>query len=223
MMPQGESIGYLAAFLGGIAVSFSPCVYPLVPVTLSFLGLKKGNSHLRGLLHSLVYVLGMAIIYSALGLIASLTGKLFGQVAASPVSSLVVGNACIISGLSLFDTWNFNFMGVRLQNKIHKTGSYFAALLLGMASGLIAGPCTAPALGTILLIVAKKQNILYGATLLFVFAYGMGFLLILVGTFGGMFFNLAKSELWMARIKRLNGFILIAIGEYFIFEAGRLM
>jgi len=204
-------------------VSFSPCVYPLVPITLGFIGVKAGSSRLRGLILSLVYVLGLAITYSILGLIASLSGRLFGQISSHPISYLLIGNACIIAGLSFFDIINISFTGIHLQNKIKMKGNTLSVLLLGLASGLIAGPCTAPALGTILLYVATKQNIFYGASLLFVFAYGMGFLLILVGTFSAVFVNLSKSGIWLMRIKKLSGFIMLGVGEYFLIRAGRAM
>ncbi len=220
---QSNHLSFIGAFLGGVLVSFSPCVYPLVPVTLGFIGVKAGSSRLRGLTLSLVYVLGLAITYSVLGLIASLTGRLFGQISSHPFSFLIIGNACIIAGLSFLDVINIGFTGIRLQNKIKMKGDILSVLLLGMVSGLIAGPCTAPALGTILLYVATKQNIFYGASLLFVFAYGMGFLLILVGTFSAFFINLSGSGVWLARLKKLSGFILLGIGEYFLIKAGRLM
>jgi len=220
---QGNPLAFIGAFLGGVLVSFSPCVYPLVPITLGFIGVKAGSSRLRGLILSLIYVLGLAITYSILGLIASLTGRLFGQISSHPISFFIIGNACIIAGLSFFDIINISFRGVRLQNKIKMRGDFFSVFLLGLASGLVAGPCTAPALGTILLYVASKQNIFYGASLLFVFAYGMGFLLILVGTFSAVFANLSGSRIWLARLKKLSGFILLGIGEYFLIKAGSLM
>jgi thiol:disulfide interchange protein DsbD len=220
---QSSSISYLSAFLGGLAVSFSPCIYPLIPITLSFIGVKAGTSRLRGLFLSLVYVLGLAVTYSILGLITALTGRLFGQISSHPLSYLIIGNACIIAGLSFLDVITINFTGIYLQNKIKRAGSYFSAFFLGLTSGLAVSPCVVPVLGTILLIVASKQNIIYGASLLFVFAYGMGFLLILIGTFGAIFFNLSKSEIWLTRIRKFSGFVLIAIGEYFIIQAGRLM
>ena len=204
-------------------MSFSPCVYPLVPVTLGFIGVKAGSSRLRGLTLSLIYVLGLAITYSILGLIASLTGRLFGQISTHPVSFFIIGNACIIAGLSFFDIINISFKGIRLQNKIKMKGGFFPVFLLGLASGLVAGPCTAPALGTILFYVAAKQNIFYAASLLFVFAYGMGFLLILTGTFSAVFVNLSQSGIWLERLKKLSGFILLGIGEYFLIKAGSLM
>jgi len=220
---QGNSLSLIGAFLGGILVSFSPCVYPLVPVTLGLIGVKAGSSRLRGLALSLVYVLGLAVTYSILGLIASLTGRLFGEISSHPVSFLIIGNACIIAGLSFFDVFNIGFTGIRLQNKIKARGGILSVFLLGMASGLIAGSCTVPVLGTILFYVATRQNIFYGASLLFVFAYGMGFLLILVGAFSSVFINLSPSVDWITRLKKLSGLILLGIGEYFLIKAGRLM
>jgi cytochrome c-type biogenesis protein len=220
---QGNPLSFISAFLGGVLMSFSPCVYPLVPITLGFIGVKAGSSRLKGLILSLIYVLGLAIAYSILGLIASLTGRLFGQISSHPISFFIIGNACIIAGLSFFDIINISFAGLCLQNKIKMRGDFFSAFLLGLASGLVAGPCTAPALGTILLYVATKQNIFYGASLLFIFAYGMGFLLILVGTFSAVFVNLSRSGIWLERLKKLSGFILLGIGEYFLIKAGRLM
>ena len=220
---QGNPISFIGAFLGGVLVSFSPCVYPLVPITLGFIGVKAGSSRLRGFLLSLIYVLGLAITYSILGLIASLTGRLFGQISTHPVSFFIIGNACIITGLSFFDIINIGFTGLRLQNKIKMKGDFLSAFFLGLVSGLAVGPCIAPALGTILLYVAAKQNVFYGASLLFVFAYGMGVLLILVGTFSALFVNLPRSEIWLARLKKLSGFILLGIGEYFLLKAGGLM
>ncbi len=223
MSLQSSQLSFIGAFLGGVLVSFSPCVYPLVPVTLGFIGVKAGGSHLRGLILSLVYVLGLAVTYSILGLIASLSGRLFGEISSNPISFLIIGNACILSGLSFFDIFSISFTSIHLQNKFKMKGDILSVFLLGLVSGLIAGPCIAPALGTILVYVASKQNIFYGASLLFVFAYGMGFLLILTGTFSAFFVNLAPSGVWLMRLKKLSGIILLGIGEYFLIKAGRLM
>lgn len=223
MIQQVSFFDYISAFAGGVLVSFSPCVYPLVPVILGFIGVRGSAGRLRGFYLSLVYVLGLAVTYSILGLIAALTGKLFGQISTHPLSFLIVGNVCIIAGLSFLDVLSLNFAGVHLQNKVKRTGTYFSVFLLGLASGLVVGPCTAPALGVILNYVAIKQNLIYGASLLFVFAYGVGFLLILTGTFSSLLLNLPKSGDWLMRIKKACGFILIAIGEYFLIKAGRFM
>lgn len=220
---QGDSISYLGAFIGGILVGFSPCVYPLIPITLSFIGVKAGASLIKGFILSLIYVLGIAVTYSTLGIIASLTGQLFGRLSMHPVSFFIIGNACIIAGLSFFEVININIIKIGPQGKTCNVGGYLSVFVFGLTSGLVISPCVAPALGVILLIVAKKQNIFYGTSLLFVFAYGLGFLLILVGTFGTLFINLPKSGVWLARLKKLCGFILLGMGEYFLIKAGALL
>jgi len=223
MDPQTNSLGYLSVFLGGLVVSFSPCVFPLIPMTLSFIGVKGSSSRFKGLFLSLVYVSGLAVTYAVLGLVASLTGRIFGQTTAHPLSPFLVGNACIIAGLSFLNVFHIHIKGLSIQHKIKQKGGYVSVFLLGIFAGLIAGPCTAPAVGAILVYVASKQNIFYGASLLFVFAYGMGFLLILTGAFGAAILSLTKSHVWLERMKKVSGFILIGIGEYFILQAGRLL
>jgi len=223
MSAHASPLNYLTVFLGGVLVSFSPCVYPLIPITLGFIGIGSGSSRLKGLALSLVYVFGIAVTYSILGIIASLTGKLFGQISTHPLSFFIMGNVCILAGLSFFDIITIKFSGIRLQNRIKPGSNFTAVFLLGLVSGLVAGPCTAPALGAILVYVASRQNVFYGASLLFVFAYGMGLILILAGTSSAAFFGLAKSPVWLARLKKLSGFILIGMGEYFLIQSGRLM
>ncbi len=102
-----------------------------------------------------------------------------------------------------------------------KKQNYFTAFILGLSSGLIVSPCLTPALGTILLYLATKKNLLYGATLLFSFAYGMGLILILVGTFSTLLVNLPKSGKWLDYIKRAGALMLLAAGAYFIFDGFR--
>ncbi|RKY31362.1 MAG: hypothetical protein DRP74_04990 [Candidatus Omnitrophota bacterium] len=223
MSLPGDSIGYLGAFFAGVLVSFSPCTYPLIPITLSFIGVKGGASLKKGFILSSIYVLGISITYSILGFAAALTGKLFGQLANHPLSFLIIGNACIIAGLSFFDIINIDFSKLFTQKKIFKIKDYPSVFIFGLISGLAVGPCVAPALGVILLLVANKQNIIYGASLLFVFAYGVGFLLILVGTFSSLLLRLPKSGSWLGKLKKISGFVLIGMGEYFLIKAGSLI
>jgi thiol:disulfide interchange protein DsbD len=171
-------LAYLVVFLGGILVSFTPCVYPLIPITVGYIGSHSQRSKLRGFILSLFYVLGVAIIYSALGAFASLTGKLFGEVGSSPISYFIVANVCILLGLSLLEVFNLRLPAFlsNLQPK-RRTEGLLGAFSLGLVSGLIVGPCTALVLGALLVYVGTKQNVLFGMTLLFTFAYGMGALL----------------------------------------------
>ncbi|MDP2939692.1 MAG: cytochrome c biogenesis protein CcdA [Candidatus Omnitrophota bacterium] len=210
------------AFGAGVLVSFSPCVYPLAPITLSFIGIESKGSKLKGFRLSCIYVLGLAVTYSILGAFAAFTGKLFGQIATHPVSYIIAGNVFVLFGLSFLGVFDIPVFGLYLHNRI-KITSQLSVFLFGMISGLVVGPCTAPALGAILVYVATKQNLIFGMSLLFSFAYGVGALLILVGTFGSVLLGLPKSGEWLVRIKIIGGIILIVAGEYFLIQAGRRM
>jgi len=212
----------LLAFGAGVLVSFSPCVYPLLPITIGYIGAGEQKHRLQAFFNSLIYVLGMAITYSVLGVFASLTGKLFGEISSSPVSFFVIGNICILFGLSMLGLFELHVPDFFL-NRMKKNKSRFSIFLLGVASGLIVGPCTAPVLGTILVYVATKQNLFYGVFLLFSFAYGMGALLILTGTFSGLLMSLPKKGRWMHTIEIIGGILLILAGEYFLINMGKAL
>lgn len=220
MISGGSPLEILLAFGAGILVSFSPCVYPLLPITIGYIGASSQKDKFHAFLLSLIYVLGMSITYCILGVFASLTGKIFGQISSSPISFFIIGNICILFGLSMLGVFEVH-IPAPLLNKIKSPKSKFSVFLLGLISGLIVGPCTAPVLGTILVFVATKQNLFYGVALLFSFAYGMGALLILAGTFSGILVNMPKSGRWMYTIEKIGGILLILAGEYFLINMGR--
>jgi thiol:disulfide interchange protein DsbD len=223
-LQAGSVLAYAAVFVGGLLVSFTPCVYPVIPITVGYIGSRSGGSRARGFVLSLSYVVGMAATYAALGVIAALTGRVFGEVASSPVSYLIVGNLCILFALSLFDLFVIpipSFAGT--AGAPRWSGGVFGALGVGMASGLVVGPCTAPILGALLIYVGSSHNVALGMSLMFVFALGMGALLVLLGTFSGMLAGLPKSGRWLVLVKRGFGVLLILAGEYFLVEAGRLL
>lgn len=215
----GNPLDFLIAFGAGVLVSFTPCVYPLIPVIVGYIGASTSGSRIRGFFLSVVYALGIATTYSILGLVASLTGKVFGQIAGNPWTYFIVANVCIFFGLVLLEVFSITLPALSVK-RIEPKGA-ISVFLFGLVSGLVIGPCTAPALATILFIVGSRQNLFYGILLLFCFAYGMCSTLILAGTFSGIIVNLPKSGIWMARVKKLCGLILIGVGEYFLIQSGR--
>ncbi len=220
---QGNFLDYFIVFGAGVVVSFTPCVYPVIPLTASFIaGINTKGTKLMGFIISLIYVFGLALTYCAVAVFAALTGKMFGQIQNSPIIFIVVANVLIFFSLVMFDVIAIPNFGLNVHNKI-KTKNIWTVILFGMASGLVVGSCTAPILGTLLLYISSKHNILHGVSLMFVFSYGVGASLILVGTFSGILGNLPKSGRWLVGIKYVCGFILMIAAEYFLIKAGMLM
>ena len=197
----------------------------MAPITIAFIGAHSAGSRWKGFWLSVIYVLGMAVTYTLLGGIAALSGRLFGQIQTNPWTYLLLANVCILMGLSQLGAlslpWQTPRYFAKLQHREETTGAW-GSFLVGVVSGLVVGPCTAPVLATLLSYVASRQNPLLGMSLLFVFSLGMGTLLILIGTFAGLLSSLPRSGRWMMRISHLAGWILLAMGEYLLINAGIL-
>jgi cytochrome c-type biogenesis protein len=222
-LQAGSPLAYAVSFLGGILVSFTPCVYPVLPVTVGYIGSRTGGSRRRAFLLSAAYAVGMAMTYAALGMAAGLSGSVFGEAAAHPLSYLILGNVCIVFALSLFEVFHLPTLALgtrtgRPREKIRGAGGAFG---IGLLSGLIVGPCTAPVLGGLLLYVGASGHPFFGATLLFTFALGMGLPIVALGTFAGLLANLPKAGGWTGTVQRAFGVLLLLAGEYLLLEAGK--
>jgi cytochrome c-type biogenesis protein len=222
-LQESVFLAFLAAYIGGVLVGFTPCTYPLIPVTVGFIGAQSSSSKLRGFLLSLFYVCGLALTYSLLGGLAALSGKLFGQMQTTPWTYFIMANLCLFMGLAMLDVFTIS---LPIPQKLAKFSSnkkgFFSSFLIGVVSGFVIGPCTAPVLAVLLGYVAMQTNLLLGLSLLFIFAFGMGTLLIILGTFTGLISSLPQSGKWMTKIKFVFGLILIGAAEYFLYTAGAL-
>ena len=211
-------LAFVAAFLGGLLASMTPCVYPMIPITVGIVGNSNiGGSRLRAFFLSLSYVTGVAITYAALGIFAAATGQFFGAINTSPWTLLIVANIILLLGLGMLEVFQLPSFAPRLSTKIKGVPGIF---IVGLTSGLIAGPCTAPVLGVLLAYVATTRNMFLGGALLFVFAFGMGAILLTVGTFTGLMAAIPRSGEWMNRIKKLLALFMIGLAEYFLIKAG---
>ena len=214
-------MSFFAAFLGGLLTSFTPCIYPMIPITASFIGGRSvGGPKFRALFLSLSYVVGIAVTYSVMGVFAASTGRLFGEISSNPYAYFIIANIIILLGLGMLDVFT---IPVITSKSMTNRGGFFGAFVIGIASGIVVGPCTAPVVGVLLIYVASTQNILLGGSLLFVFALGMSILLILVGTFSGVLAALPKSGEWMVKIKKVMGIFMIGVGEYFLIKMGQVL
>jgi thiol:disulfide interchange protein DsbD len=222
---QHRPLTALAALFGaGLATSLSPCVWPMIPITAGMIG---GSAHsaaprrrIVGL--TLTYVLGVGLFYSVLGLVAGLTGSLFGTVAANPWVLFAMGNLLLIFALAQLDVipvvvprrlaaWAGGLQG----------GSYPAALLLGATSGIVAAPCGAPAFAAVLTWVATTWSGVLGFLYLFTFSIWMTAVLAVVGLFSGTLTALPKPGPWMTWIKRAAGGVLLVMAEYYFVQMGK--
>lgn len=215
-------LAIIAAYIGGVLTSFTPCVYPIIPITVTYIGARGEGSKLKGFFLCLSHVLGIAVTYSLLGAFAALSGKFFGEISTNPWAFFITGNIVLFMALSMLGVFNlptFSFIGKKGASSRGK--GHFGAFVIGLAAGLVAAPCTAPVLGALLAFVASKQNLALGIATLFVFAYGLGTILILLGTFASFATSLPKPGPWMDRIKKGFGWIMIGVAEYFLIQCGR--
>jgi thiol:disulfide interchange protein DsbD len=216
---------FAALFAAGVATSLTPCIYPMIPITAGVIaGASAGARSKRRVVGlTLTYVVGMALLYAALGLLAGLSGSLFGTVSSSPWARLATGNLLLVFALGMLDVipmtaparllaWAANLQG----------GSYPAALLMGATSGVVAAPCGAPAFAAVLTWVAATRSGVLGFAYLFVFALGMTAILMLVGLFSGTLSALPRSGRWMEWIKKGAGVVLLGMAEYYLVLAGQV-
>lgn len=223
-LSEVSPLAYLVAFLGGVWASFTPCIYPIIPILVGVIGATGVKSRLRAFQLSLAFVLGTAVTYSLLGLVAALTGRIFGQLTSHPLAYLLVGNLCLVFALSMLGLFEIRLPGPWGQaGASDKERGAFSVFLMGAGSGVVAAPCTVPVLGALLVFVAQSRNLWFGASLLLTFALGLGILLVLLGTFTGLLTSLPKSGVWLLRLKQLFGILLIGVAEFFILQAGQSM
>src|SRR5213078_4169618 len=209
----------LATLFGaGLVTSLTPCIYPMIPITAGIISGTSGAQASRGRTAglTLTYVAGLALFYAVLGLVAGLTGSLFGTVSSSPWARLAIGNLLLVFGLAMLDV-----IPVTAPQRLLRWagglsgGSYPAVFVLGATSGVVAAPCGAPAFAAVLTWVATTRSGLLGFVYLFVFSLGMTALLVAVGLFSGSFAALPRSGAWTLWVKKGAGVALLAMAEYY--------
>jgi cytochrome c-type biogenesis protein len=214
----------LATLFGaGLVTSLTPCIYPMIPITAGIIsGASAGSpSRARTARLTLTYAAGLALFYAILGLLAGLTGSLFGTVSANPWARFAIGNLLLVFGLAMLDVFPVTVPARVVQwAAALGGGSYPAVFLLGATSGIVAAPCGAPAFAAVLTWVATTRSGFLGFVYLFVFSLGMTALLVGVGLFSGTLSALPRAGAWMAWTKRAAGVILLAMAEYYFIQAG---
>lgn len=206
-----------AIFLGGLLTSLTPCVYPLIPITVGVFGARKADSRAKATVLTSLYVVGMGLVFSALGVIAALSGKAFGSALGNPwvVSGLAV--FLLVLASSMFGAFEMALPS-GLANKLNTVGGggYVGALLMGSVSGFLAAPCTGPVLTGVLAYVSRTQDPVVGGGLLFIYALGIGVPFFLIGVFT---VRLPKGGEWMEWVKSFFGVALVALAFGYLRDA----
>lgn len=215
-MNNGLLYSILFIFLAGLITSLTPCVYPLIPITIAVLGRQKADTKMKGFIKSLIYVLGLALTYSALGIIAATTGFMFGSLLSNIYFLAFLSFVLFIAALSMFDV--LEIKSPQFLNKYNSGSqkSYLGIFISGAFSGLVVGPCVGPVLIGVLSYISTTRDIFTGFIFMFAFAMGLGSLIILLGTFSNLIDKIPKSGQWMNLVKKGLSFVFLLMIAYFL-------
>ena len=206
----------IIAFLIGIAASLTPCIYPMIPITMGILQSQASKSVWRNFILSTSYVAGIATVYAVLGYLAATTSLILGQWLANPWFIFFLILLFLYLAFSMFGFYEIYIPRFMTKgSNIKSNGSVLYTFLFGAISGTATSPCLTPALAILLGYVAKRGNPLIGFATLFTFSFGMGLLLIIIGTFSNSITTLPRAGAWMNEIKKFFGFLLIGVSVYF--------
>lgn len=214
----GLILTLLGVFLGGIALNLTPCVYPLIPITASYFGGRSETDEHQGylLLHGLIYILGLSIMNSAIGVSAALTGKLMGSFLQHPAVLIFVSSVLLLMALNFFGFWELRLPGF-LSSAISKSHTgYSQSFFMGLTLGVVAAPCIGPFIIGLLTMVAQKGDPMYGFLIFFTLSIGLGLPLFFLSMFAGNLSKLPRSGEWLLWIRNLFGWIMLAMAVYFI-------
>ena len=216
-LERGGWLAFLTLFLIGLALNLTPCVYPMLGVTVSIFGAQRAVATPVVVLTALTYVLGMAVMYSTLGVVAALTGTLFGGFLQSPWVLAGIGVLLIVLSLSMFGLYELN-PPPQLLNMLGgaRGTSLLGAFLSGLVVGVFAAPCIGPPVVALLAIVGAKGDPWFGFRSFFTLALGLGAPYLVLGTFSNLLQRMPRSGMWMVWVKKVFGVILVAVGSFYI-------
>ena len=221
------AIGVL--FIAGVLTSLTPCIYPMIPITAAIVGGQSVGEERaprsRTVMLTLAYVVGLAVVYASLGVVAGMTGTLFGSISTNPWLYFFMANLLILAALSMFDVIPLRLPSslVTRASTAGTAGRVSGALIMGAVSGLVAAPCSAPVMAAVLTWVTTTQRAALGFVYLLSFSLGMCALLVAVGLFSGTLSRLPRAGAWMVWVKRGFALIMLGAAEYYLIKMGQLL
>ena len=213
---QGLFLGLLLVFLGGLALNLTPCVYPLIPITVGYFGGQSEGSTTKLFFMGVLFILGLSVTYSAIGVVTSLTGAVFGALLQNPVVILIIVGIMLALSLSMFGVYEFKLPDSVVNKAGGAKAGLYGAFFMGLTMGIVAAPCIGPFVLGLVTYVATKQDPFFGFLLFFVLAVGLGTPYLFLAIFSGKIKQLPRAGEWMDAVKHIFGFILVGMALYFL-------
>jgi cytochrome c-type biogenesis protein len=216
-------------FLGGVLTSLNPCIYPMIPITAAIVGGQTVGEtrppRWRTAILTFAYVFGLAAVYSTLGIIAGVTGTMFGTISTNPWLYFAMANMMMLAALAMFDVIPIRLPGALAERAATAgtAGRASGAFIMGAMSGLVAAPCGAPVMAAILTWVGSQGSPTLGFVYLLVFSLGMCALLVIVGLSSGAVSRLPRAGNWMHWVKKGFGVVMLGVAQYYLIEMGKLL
>jgi len=216
-------------YLAGVLTSLTPCIYPMIPITAAIVGGANADGTrppmARTLFLTLSYVIGLATVYAGLGVLAGLTGTMFGTVSTNPWLYFAMANLLLLSALAMLDVIPIR-LPAALAGRAATAGTggrMGGAFVMGAMSGLVAAPCGAPVMAAVLTWVTRTGSGVLGFLYLLAFSFGMCTLLVVVGLSSGAVARLPRAGAWMVQVKRFFALVMLGVAEYYLIEMGKLL
>ncbi len=216
MAGAGFWLTLFGVFVGGLALNLTPCIYPLIPITVSYFGGKSRGIRGQTIFHGLLYILGLAFTNSILGVFASLSGGMLGSALQNPIVLIVVAGILVSLGLSFFGLWEIRVPSGLTRVASKNFGGYFGTFFMGLTLGIVAAPCLGPFILGLLTYVGQKGDPFLGFLYFFVLSIGLGLPLAILAIFSGALEKLPVSGAWMVWIRKVLGWVLVGMAAYLL-------
>ena len=213
---SGLILSLIFVFIGGLALNLTPCVYPLIPITVGYFGGQAEGKTSRLFLLGILYVLGMALTYSVIGVVTALSGAVFGALLQQPAVLIGIALLFVVLALSQFGVYEFKLPDSWAAKAGGAKSGAFGSFFMGLTMGIVAAPCIGPFVLGLVTYVAAKGDPLYGFLMFFVLAVGLGFPYLILALFSGKIKSLPRAGDWMVGVKHIFGFLLTGMAIYFI-------
>ncbi len=213
---KGVFLTFLLIFLGGLGLNFTPCIYPLIPITMSYFGGQASNKKGKRIVLAVLYVLGIATINSTLGTVAALSGGLLGSFMQNPIVLIVIAGIMLTMAFSMFGFFEFGLPSFLTNLSGGSKSGYIGAFGMGLTMGLVAAPCIGPFVIGLLTYVAAVGNPFIGFSMFFTLSMGLGLPFVFLAFYSSKISSLPRAGDWMVGVRTIFGFILIGMALYFL-------